>query len=92
MRDWSPVKYTRKALKENVDAYMKTYWRIKITPIPEDKGGGFMASIPFLGRYRFCADGETVFEAVRNLEKVCREGFADYLKKGVFLKMKSDKK
>ena len=92
VKDTSSVGYTEKALKENVDIYMGAFWEIEITPIPEDEGGGFMASIPSLGRYRFCADGETVFEAIRNLEKVCREGFADYLKKGIFPEMKSNKK
>ena len=88
VKDTSSVEYTEKALKENVDAYMRAYWRqIEIGPIPEDEGGGFMAFIPSLGRYRFCADGETVSEAVRNLEKVCREGFRDYLKEGIFVKV-----
>jgi predicted RNase H-like HicB family nuclease len=36
---------------------------IKIEPIPEDLGGGFMASIPSLGEYAACGDGDTPEEA-----------------------------
>jgi antitoxin HicB len=58
-------------------------YKIEIQPIPEEAGGGFSASLPELGRYAVCGDGETVEEALRHLEEVKKERFRAYLEAGV---------
>jgi len=58
-------------------------YHIKIEKISEDEGGGWMASIPQLGKWAFCGDGKTVKEALQCLEHVKKNLFEDYLKEGV---------
>lgn len=43
---------------------------IKLEVIPEDMGGGWMASIPALGEWTFLGDGETPEEAIEHLREV----------------------
>lgn len=70
-------------MKKDLNNYIKLKYPIKINPIPKDKGGGFEASIPQLGRYAFIGDGETIEEAIKDLEKTKKEYFRDYVKKGI---------
>ncbi len=67
----------------DIEYYMGLPYRIELERIPENLGGGIMASIPQLGRHAFCADGETVDEALELLEEVKRSLFTDYLEEGV---------
>lgn len=55
-------------MKKNIDYYMSLKYPIKITPIPEEEGGGYYAGIPEL--YGCLGDGETIEEALKNLEDV----------------------
>lgn len=64
---------------------MRLSYRIQIEEIPVNEGGGFLASIPLLGRYAVCSDGETVEQALRTLNEIKRERLAEYLEKGVFI-------
>ncbi len=48
---------------------------IEILKIPADEGGGYYACIPQLGRDVFLGDGETVEEAMNNLQRVKKEWF-----------------
>lgn len=70
-------------MKKNLDYYMQLSYLIEIVQIPETEGGGYTASIPQLGKYAFRGDGETIDEAVHNLNEVKRDLFANYLKKGL---------
>jgi len=68
---------------KNLEYFMSLPYRIEIQPIPKDKGGGYEASIPRLGRFAVCADGETVAEALNNLESIKNERLAAYLEEGL---------
>lgn len=68
---------------KTLDYYMALRYRIEIAPIPEEKGGGYEASIPELGRYAVCADGETIQEALVNLEAIKRDVLEDHLEEGL---------
>jgi antitoxin HicB len=70
-------------MKKDLEYYMACPYRIEIEPIPPTKGGGYAASVPELGRFAVCADGETIEKAVTNLEAIKRERLADYLDKGL---------
>ena len=54
-------------------------YEIKITPIPEELGGGFEASIPQLGRYAFVGDGDTPEEALDSLELLSLKLLKEYI-------------
>lgn len=69
--------------QDKLENYMKFKYPIEITYIDDDEGGGVMATIPFLGKYAFVGDGETVQEALENLEEIKKDLFAEYLKKGI---------
>jgi len=72
-----------KRTKKGLDYYLKLRYAIQIMPIPEEEGGGYSACIPELGKWAFVGDGDTIEEALRNLEEVKRDYFEDYLKKGI---------
>ena len=72
-------------MKNGLEYYMKLPYVIELKPIPTDQGGGVIASIPQLGRYALCADGETVEEALLNLEEIKKERFSDYLNSGIII-------
>jgi len=69
--------------QKNLDYYLKLRYKVEITPIPEEDGGGYDASIPQLGRMAFRGYGKTVDEALAHLKVVKRDLFERYLKKGV---------
>ena len=56
-------------MKKNLKYYINLKYKIKITKIPDDEGGGYNACIPLLGSYALQGDGETKKEAIENLEK-----------------------
>jgi predicted HicB family RNase H-like nuclease len=61
----------------------KYKYPIEITFIPENEGGGVAARIPYLGRDSFVGDGDSVEEALANLERLKRDLFEDYIKRGI---------
>ncbi|MDI6849987.1 MAG: toxin-antitoxin system HicB family antitoxin [Candidatus Saccharicenans sp.] len=69
--------------KERLDYYMELPYKVEITPISEEEGGGYEASIPQLGRMAFRGYGKTIDEALSHLEVVKRDLFERYQKKGV---------
>ena len=62
---------------------MSLPYRIEIEPIPENRGGGNEASIPQLGKYAVCADGDTIEEALDNLQAIKKERLTAYLEGGL---------
>jgi len=70
-------------MKKDLNYYMSLDYRIDITPIPKDEGGGFVASIPQLGKYAFIGGGETPIEALKDLEETKKEYFKEYIKKKI---------
>ncbi|MEK9149966.1 MAG: type II toxin-antitoxin system HicB family antitoxin [Candidatus Desantisbacteria bacterium] len=55
-------------MKKDISYYMNLKYPIKITPISEEEGGGYCAEIPIL--CGCLGDGETIQEALKNLEDV----------------------
>jgi antitoxin HicB len=65
-----------------LEEYMRLKYEIALKELPDDEGGGWMATIPQLGSYTFVGDGETPEEALANLEQLKRYLFEEALKKG----------
>jgi len=70
-------------MRKDLKYYLSLDYPVEIRKIPEEDGGGFMASIPQLGAKAFRADGETINEALANLQKIKKSLFQDYLKEGI---------
>lgn len=70
-------------MKKNVEYYMSLHYPIEVVAIPEKDGGGFQASIPLLGKYAFLGDGETIDEAVNNLNSVKEYLFKRHIEKNI---------
>jgi predicted HicB family RNase H-like nuclease len=70
-------------MKKDLEYYLSLPYRIEVVPIRPEEGGGYMATLPEVGRMAITGDGETPEEAIRDLEKQQRERFAEYLAKGV---------
>jgi len=69
-------------VNKDLSYYMSLNYPVEIVKIPSDEGGGYMATIPLLGRNVFVGDGETIEEALKNLEFVKEEWFKTYLERG----------
>ena len=67
-------------MKKDLEYYLKLNYPIEINKIPEAEGGGYNASIPLLGKYAFQGDGETVEEALENLNSIKKYLLSKYLK------------
>jgi antitoxin HicB len=66
-------------MNKDLKYYMRMKYPIEITKIPADEGGGYSVCIPKLGRNVFLADGETLVEALKNLEEIKKEWFEYYI-------------
>lgn len=72
-------------MRKDLSYYLKLEYPIQIRSIPKEKGGGYEASIPQLGKYTFVGDGDTVEEALGNLEKTKKEYFKKFIKERSFI-------
>jgi antitoxin HicB len=70
-------------VKKDLKYYLSLNYPIEIIKIPDDEGGGFSACIPLLGRSAFIADGETVDEAINNLNLLKKESFGRMIENGI---------
>lgn len=70
-------------MKKDLSYYLSLEYPIHIRPIPKEKGGGYEASISQLGKYTVVGDGDTVEEALKNLEKTKKEYFKKFFKEGL---------
>ncbi|MCX7611714.1 MAG: type II toxin-antitoxin system HicB family antitoxin [Ignavibacterium sp.] len=70
-------------MRKDLNYYLELSYPIEIIKIPEDEGGGYSACIPFLGRNAFIADGESIEEAIQNLEIIKEDNFERMLEKGI---------
>ena len=70
-------------MKKTVEYYLNLPYKIEILPVPKDKGGGYIASLPEVGSYAMVGDGETEDEALKQLKKSMRQRFSAYIKKGI---------
>ena len=65
-----------------LEYYMSQNYPVEIRGVPDGLGGGYSASIPYLGRWTFFAVGESVEEAISDLEEVKRVVFQELLNQG----------
>ena len=70
-------------MKKNPGYYMSLKYPVEIIEIDENEGGGYQASIPMLGRYAFLGDGETIEEAINNLNRNKEYLFQKYIDEGI---------
>lgn len=70
-------------MKKDLKYYLGLRYQITITPIAEERGGGYEAAIPQLGRYTFVGDGDTIENAIKNLNKIKKEYFKNFLKERI---------
>jgi len=70
-------------MKKDLTYYLNLRYKIELIPISEEDGGGWRAEIPELGRYAFAGDGDTIEEALKDLELTKREYFKEFLEKGI---------
>ncbi len=55
-------------MMKNLKYHLNLPYKIEIVPIPAKEGGGYVASLPEIGRFAVSGDGETRAEAVEDLE------------------------
>lgn len=70
-------------MEKNLDYYLNLPYVTELLPIPISLGGGFTARLPQVGRNAIVGDGETIDEAINNLEQIKRLRFSEYLEKRV---------
>ena len=70
-------------LKKDLEYYMKLNYPLEVIQVPEDEGGGFIITIPALGRASMNAHGETFEEALTLLNEIKKESFARWLDEGL---------
>ena len=70
-------------MNETLEHYLSLDYPVEIKRIDESLGGGFSASIPYLGSQAFVGDGETPQEAYDNLMSAKAELFEEYLSEGL---------
>jgi antitoxin HicB len=68
---------------KKLNKYLSYIYPIELTFIPENEGGGVAARIPFLGKDAFIGDGETIDQALINLNRVKDERFKEYIENGI---------
>ncbi len=74
---------TRRIKLKTLNDYLKMDFKIIISTIPKDEGGGYNATIPQLGERLFQAYGDTPDEALNNLNEIKEIAFKEYIKKGL---------
>ena len=70
-------------MEKNLDFYLNIPYPVEIVKIDPNEGGGILARIPMLGQHAFLGDGETIEEALANLENIKTYLFRKYLRQGV---------
>ncbi len=71
-----------KHTKKDLSYYSSLPYKIEIEPILEEEGGGYFARLPQFGRMGITGDGETIEEALEELEDFKKRSFERFLKEG----------
>lgn len=69
--------------QERLHYYMELPYKIEVTPISAEEGGGYMAVLPEIGKEAIIGDGDTIEEACQNLREIQEELFSDYLQRNI---------
>lgn len=67
---------------KDIKHYMRLSYEISIHAYSEEEGGGYRASVPFLGSGAFVGEGESVEEAIDDLKECKKEIFELWLSEG----------
>ena len=70
-------------MKKDLKYYLGLPYKVVIESISEKDGGGFVAYLPELGRYTVVSDGNTVEEALQNMNKIKEALLEKWLEEGV---------
>ena len=70
-------------MKKDLKYYLSLNYPVEMIQIPADEGGGFSVCIPQLGRSAFIADGDTLEEALNNLNILKEESFKRMLENSI---------
>lgn len=65
---------------KNLKYYLELPYKIEIKPLTEEDGGGYSAILPQFGSMGIVGDGETILEAIEDLEKIKKVVFERLLK------------
>ncbi len=68
---------------KDLQYYMSLPYKIEIIPLPEILGGGFHADLPELGRYAIVGWGDSIMEAIEDMEIIKEVMLYEYLKSDV---------
>ena len=69
-------------MRQDLEFYLSLDYPVEIRRLSEEDGGGYIACIPYLGRWMFTAAGDTIEEALQTLEEVKRDHFERLLSEG----------
>ncbi|NLW56320.1 MAG: type II toxin-antitoxin system HicB family antitoxin [Firmicutes bacterium] len=67
-------------MKNQIREYLKLKYQVRLIPLSEEDGGGWLAEIPDLKGC--CSDGETAEEALKNIEEAKEIWFTTAIKRG----------
>ncbi len=70
-------------MMKNLKYYLNLPYKIEINGIPGEEGGGFFARLPQFGKFGIVGDGESIEEALADLEINKRSRFKRYLNDGL---------
>ena len=69
-------------MKKDLEYFLNLKYPVIINPISEADGGGYEAFIPQLGRYTCIGDGETIDEALSDLEESRKQNIRELFEAG----------
>jgi len=69
--------------KKLLDYYLNLHYSIKIDYVSDDEDSYYVAYIPELGSGAFLGTGNTINEAVEELEDIKRNYFEDHIRRGI---------
>ena len=72
-------------MKKDLNYYLGLSYKIEVTPIPEEEGGGYMARLPQFGRLGIVGDGDNIEEAIGDLKVNKELRFKQYLDEGLVI-------
>ena len=72
-------------MKKGLEYYLRLPYKIEIIGIPENKGGGYLARLPQFGELGIVGDGETIEQAIEDLEENKKIRFQEYLDDGLVI-------
>ncbi len=70
-------------MNKNLEYYLNLPYTIEVKPIHDEMGGGYMATLPELGKFAIIGDGETIQEAIGDLTASKERVFSGFIEEGI---------